>query len=187
MKTYILFAGVNGAGKSMLYQTMEPIIADMPRINTDEIVKSLGDWRDFRNVLTAGKIAIKQIETYFDQGISFNQETTLCGASIIKNIHKAKSLGYYVLIHYVGVETVDIAKERIERRVQNGGHGIADADVERRYVESFRSLKNILPICDEIRLYDNTISFRRFAVFKNGKLSWFNDPKPAWYSYIMEK
>ena len=111
MKTYILFAGVNGAGKSMLYQTMEPIIADMPRINTDEIVKSLGDWRDFRNVLTAGKIAIKQIETYFDQGISFNQETTLCGASIIKNIHKAKSLGYYVLIHYVGVETVDIAKE----------------------------------------------------------------------------
>lgn len=45
MKKYIIIAGVNGAGKSTLYETLDEL-KDMPRINTDEIVKVLGDWRD---------------------------------------------------------------------------------------------------------------------------------------------
>lgn len=119
MKKYLVFAGVNGAGKSTLYQTMQAELHDMLRVNTDEIVRSFGDWKNTRDVLNAGKIAIKQIEQYFEQGNSFNQETTLCGASIIRNIQKAKDLGYCVDLHYVGVETVDIAKERIKHRVLN--------------------------------------------------------------------
>lgn len=43
MKKYILIAGVNGAGKSTLFQTLESL-ADIPRINTDEIVRNLGDF-----------------------------------------------------------------------------------------------------------------------------------------------
>ena len=83
MKKYILIAGVNGAGKSTLYQTLESL-KNMPRINTDEIVKSLGDWQNMSDVLDAVKIAVKKIKEYFEQGVSFNQETTLCGASIIQ-------------------------------------------------------------------------------------------------------
>lgn len=45
MKKYILIAGVNGAGKSTLYETLDEL-KEMPRINTDEIVKELGDWKD---------------------------------------------------------------------------------------------------------------------------------------------
>lgn len=97
MKTYILFAGVNGAGKSTLYQALGSEITDMPRINTDEIVKTFGDWKNFDDVIKAGKIAIKKIEENFSKGISFNQETTLCGASIIKNIQKAKNWGILLL------------------------------------------------------------------------------------------
>ena len=85
MKKYILIAGVNGAGKSTLYQTLESL-KDMPRINTDEIVKSFGSWKNKSDVFKAGKIAVKKIKEYFEQGITFNQETTLCGVSIIQNI-----------------------------------------------------------------------------------------------------
>ena len=85
MKKYILIAGVNGAGKSTLFQTLESL-KDMPRINTDEIVKSFGDWQNMSDVLKAGKIAVRKIKEYFEQGILFNQETTLCGASMIRNI-----------------------------------------------------------------------------------------------------
>lgn len=184
MKIYLLFAGVNGAGKSTLYETMATEIVDMPRINTDEIVKTIGDWRNFKDVLAAGKIAVKRIDDYLTQGISFNQETTLCGASIIKNIHRAKELGYCIILHYVGVESVDIAKERIRQRVQEGGHGIPDKDVERRYVESFEKLRRVLPICDEVVLYDNTESFVRVAVYRCGKLIWVKNPQPIWYSHI---
>ena len=32
----------------------------------------------------AGKIAVEKITEYLNSGVSFNQETTLCGNSIIK-------------------------------------------------------------------------------------------------------
>lgn len=41
MKKYILMAGVNGAGKSTLYQSMQSL-QDMPRVNTDEILREFG-------------------------------------------------------------------------------------------------------------------------------------------------
>lgn len=183
MKKYILIAGVNGAGKSTLYQTLESL-KDMPRINTDEIVKSFGSWKNMSDVFKAGKIAVKMIKEYFEQGITFNQETTLCGANIIQNIKLAKSLGYKVELHYVGVDSVDIAKERIAYRVSKGGHGIPDIDVERRYIKSFERLKEIISLCDLIVLYDNTKNFNRFAIYKEGKLFDLSDNRPDWYNEL---
>lgn len=183
MKKYILIAGVNGAGKSTLYQTLESL-KDMPRINTDEIVKSFGSWKNKSDVFKAGKIAVKKIKEYFEQGITFNQETTLCGVSIIKNIKLAKSLGYKIELHYVGVASVDIAKERIAYRVLKGGHGIPDADVERRYSESFDRLKEIISLCDLAILYDNTENFNRFAIYQEGKLFDLSDNRPGWYNEL---
>ena len=83
MKRYILIAGVNGAGKSTLYQTLD-YLQDMPRINTDEIVRIFDDWKNQNDVAKAGKIAVGLIKDYFEKGLSFNQETTLCGKSILK-------------------------------------------------------------------------------------------------------
>ena len=89
MNKYILIAGVNGAGKSTLYQSLQSL-RDMPRVNTDEILREFGDWRNVADVMTAGRIAVKKIAQYFDEGVTFNQETTLCGKSILNNIEKAK-------------------------------------------------------------------------------------------------
>ena len=183
MKKYILIAGVNGAGKSTLYQTLESL-KNMPRVNTDEIVKSFGNWKNMSDVFRAGTIAITKIKEYFEQGITFNQETTLCGASIIKNIKWAKSLGYQIELHYVGVASVTIAKERIAYRVSQGGHGIPDADVERRYAESFKRLEEIISLCDLAVLYDNTDIFNRFAIYQEGRLLDLAENRPNWYSEL---
>ena len=98
----------------------------MPRVNTDDIVKKIGKWNNASDVFNAGKQAVKMIDNYFSEGITFNQETTLCGNNILKNIKKAKMLGYYVEVHYVGVENVEIAKKRVAHRVSVGGHGIPE-------------------------------------------------------------
>ncbi len=45
VKKYEIFAGVNGAGKSTLYATNH-VVAGENRVNTDEILKNMGDWRD---------------------------------------------------------------------------------------------------------------------------------------------
>ena len=84
MKQYIVFAGVNGAGKSTLYQTF-PRFQNMPRINTDEILKTFGDWKVTSDVMKAGKLAVQELNRCLSAGISFNQETTLCGAGQREN------------------------------------------------------------------------------------------------------
>lgn len=180
MKKYLLIAGVNGAGKSTLYQTLDALQV-MERVNIDEIVRTFGDWKNFVDVLNAGKIAVNKIKGYFNNGISFNQETTLCGNAILKNIDRAKSLGYEIELHYVGLESIELAKQRIAYRVAHGGHGIPDADVERRYVESFEHLNMVKDKCDLVVLYDNTEVFNRFAIYKNGDLYVIADQVPMWF------
>ena len=183
MKKYVVIAGVNGAGKSTLYQMYEEF-KDMPRINVDEIVRDIGNWKNPMDVFAAGKIAVKNINRYLEEGITFNQETTLCGNSIIRNILKAKEYGYFIELHYVGVESAEIAKERVKYRVKQGGHGIPDADIERRYVETFIQLNRILKKCDLVALYDNSEQFRRFAIYKTGNLVRLSQNVPKWFSKI---
>ena len=44
MKRYVIIAGVNGAGKSTLYQINDNL-KNMSRVNVDEIVREIGDWK----------------------------------------------------------------------------------------------------------------------------------------------
>ena len=167
LKNYILFAGVNGAGKTTLFQSAENYIS-LQRINMDEIVREFGSWKNQKDVSKAGMIAVRKISECFEKGISFNQETTLCGKSIFRNVNRAKDPGYEILLLYVGLESAELAKERVRQRVFNGGHGIPDEDIERRYHESFDNLKTLLPLCDQVKIYDNTDSFSKIASFVNG-------------------
>lgn len=183
MKKYVIIAGVNGAGKSTLYQSYEEL-KNMQRINTDEILKGIGDWRDASAIFKAGKMAVSKIEKCFREGVTFNQETTLCGRTIIKNIRKAKRLGYFIELHYIGVDSVDIAKERVRYRVEHGGHGIPERDIEKRYVETFKQLNLVLKECNLCALYDNTENFRRFAIYKNGELVRLSSNVPKWFEKI---
>lgn len=185
MPKYILIAGVNGAGKSTLYHLLDNL-QDMPRINMDEIVREFGNWKNPSDVMNAGKIAVKCLKQLMDEERSFNQETTLCGKSIIKNIQKAKHLGYQIEIHYVGVDSIDIAKSRVKERVKNGGHGIPDEDIEKRYFESFSNLKSIIPFCNTIFFYDNTRSLDCFAVYKFNEGMIIYPNAPAWFQMVID-
>ena len=179
MKRYILFAGCNGVGKSTLYQTND-MFQNMPRVNMDEIVREFGSWKNEADAFKAGKIAIRKIAKYFDEGDSFNQEVTLCGNSVWNNILRARKLGYQIELSYVGVDSVDIAKTRIASRVQKGGHGIPDADVERRFSESIKNLPRAIELCDIVEIYDNTDAFVRVARYEHGKCVLKVNPSPSW-------
>ena len=184
MKKYIIFAGVNGAGKSTLYQT-NPQLFDMPRINMDEIVREFGSWKNAQDVIAAGKIAVKRLRKYINEGVSFNQETTLCGKSILRNIQLAKAAGYYIELYYVGVDSVETAKERVRQRVLAGGHGISEKDIEKRYQESLQNLKVVLPLCDLLVLYDNTDLLVNVADFENGICTRMVSKLPKWVKDVL--
>ena len=179
MKKYVLFAGVNGAGKTTLYQT-DYYAMHMQRVNVDEIVRSIGVWDNPSDVMKAGKIAAREIKHYLAEGISFNQETTLCGRSILQNIKLAKEKGFFIEVFYVGLESAEIAKNRVKHRVLNGGHGVSEQDIERRYKESLKQLKRIAKLCDTITFFDNTSDFRQIGTLCNGKVVEVGSRIPKW-------
>ena len=85
-------------------------------------------------------------------------------------------------MHYVGLDSIELAKQRIASRVASGGHGIPEKDVERRYEESFKNLNMVMTLCNLVALYDNTEQFRRFAIFKHGKVIRLSKNIPDWYT-----
>ena len=115
----------------------------------------------------------------------FNQETTLSGNSIIKNIKSAKEKGFYIVMNYIGVDNPEIAKERVSIRVSKGGHGIGDKDIERRYYDSLDNLKRIIDICDEINIYDNSNMFREIINIEAGKIVWKSNNMPEWAKIVL--
>ena len=131
--------------------------------------------------MKAGKRAVALLNSYIDTGASFNQETTLCGNSVIRNIKKAKESGYLIEMHYIGLDSVDIAKERVAKRVSQGGHGVAESDIERRYIASLEAFWKILPLCNLVAVYDNTENFRRFAIYKDGNIVRLSHRVPKWF------
>lgn len=188
MPTYTIFAGVNGAGKTSIYQSIYyNENKNEKRINTDEMVARIGSWQDKHLQLKCGREAVKLIKEYINNKISFNQETTLCGKSIIRNIQLAKNNGFYIVINYIGLKDSELAKKRVRIRVKKGGHGISDNDIERRYYDSLRNLIEILPLCDEVNIYDNTEMLTEIIYFNNGKISWANSYIPKWAQYLLSK
>ena len=186
-KIFYLFAGVNGAGKSTLYnsESLNNDIKNSIRINTDEIVRKIGDWKNNSNQVKAAKIAINLRNDCFRYGKSFNEETTLTGKTILKTIDKAKELGYELQLFYVGVNGSDIAKERVKNRVAKGGHNIENDIVEKRYYESLKNLKEIISKFDKVYLYDNSEKYRNIFSFSNNKIL-FKDKSISWSKEAIE-
>ena len=58
------------------------------------MVERIGIWKDDDLQIKCAKEAIQLIREYFEKGESFNQETTLSGRTILRNIEKAKKVGY---------------------------------------------------------------------------------------------
>ena len=170
-KNLYLFAGVKGVGKSTMYNSqIEEGIKQSIRINTDEIVRTFGDWKNNADQIKAAKIAIKLRNHCFEEGKSFNEETTLTGKTILKTIDRAKELDYKIYLYYIGVDSPEIAKERVRNRVLKGGHDISSEVIEKRYYESLENLKKIISKCDYVDIYDNTDIYKLVFSFANNEI-----------------
>jgi len=170
---YTIIGGVNGAGKSTIYSALsnDEIQVLGKRINADEIASVYGNWRDENVQIKAGRQAVKEIRICLDSKISFHQETTLAGQTVLHTVKKAKAVGYSIHLWYIFVANTDIAKQRVRNRVARGGHGIPDEIIERRSITSLKTLKSIIPLCDEVRIYDNTTAYNPVARSINGVIN----------------
>lgn len=186
MADFVIFAGVNGAGKSTLYNTIIPTLDLGVRINIDEIVREIGDWRSGKDQIRAGRIALDIRRDCIEKNLSFNQETTLTGKNIIKAIKEIKEKGYTLHLYYIGLESAEISKERIKNRVLNGGHNIPSDVIDKRYKETFENLKEILPLVDYAKIYDNSNKYKLcYAKFSSSYIKVSNDT-PLWLENVLK-
>lgn len=177
-----IFAGINGAGKTTLYYNHLENGVDLGRrINIDEIVTAIGDWKNEKDQIRASKIALKQRKICLDTNQTFNQETTLSGKGIVKLMQKAKMKGYIIYLYYVGLKDTELAKDRVAQRMLKGGHFVDNKTIDRRYPKSLDNLSKVLPIVDYAYIYDNTINFNLIAKKQDSKIevlnqvNWFNN------------
>ncbi|WP_339785790.1 zeta toxin family protein [Tissierella sp.] len=184
---YTVIAGVNGAGKSIFYNSGELDRSKLGvRVNVDELIAERynNNWKDFKTQIRAGKEIVREINRCIENKLSFNQETTLAGKTILNTIEKAKKLEYIINLHYIGINSPELAISRVRERVLKGGHGIPDETIYSRYFNSLENLQEILPICDNVYIYDNSVNKKNILIVEN-KIIKFKNVIPEYIeSYI---
>lgn len=183
-KSLLLFAGINGAGKTSLYNTIKTRRDLGIRVSIDDNAENLGDWRDPVIQMRASCLAIKQVLAHIKNGVTFNEETTLPGVVVAKQLSEAKKAGYTVILYFVGVDGVETAVERVKKRMIKGGHGISEEVIRKRYLNMPGALSKILPLCDRAFFYDNTEMFRQIAYIENNNFADIDPNLPEWFYYV---
>ncbi|GHT10911.1 hypothetical protein AGMMS4956_03120 [Bacteroidia bacterium] len=107
--------------------------------------------------IAAGKIMLKRTAELLNRNKNFAVETTLAAKNYKKTIGAAKSKKYNVTLLFFWLQTVDLAKKRVQARVNAGGHNIETDVIQRRYVSGIINLFDIyIPIVDTLLIFDNS-------------------------------
>ena len=156
-KFILIIAGPNGAGKTTFANVFLPTGYNCPYfVNADMIASGLSPFSPESEAIQAGKLMLKQINKYVDDGVTFAIETTLSGRGYAKTIPQWQQLGYSVHLIFLSLKNPETALERVAFRVSQGGHHIPDETVRRRFhkgLENFNGLYKEL--VDRWYLYDN--------------------------------
>ena len=181
MKNKILYviAGCNGAGKTTASFTILPDILDCKEfVNADEIAKGLSPFQPEKVSIEAGRIMLNRINELIEENQNFAFETTLSSRSYKNKIVEAKNKGYRVTLLFFWLQNVDLAKERVKIRVQEGGHNINPEIIHRRYYKGINNLFDVyLPIIDGALIFDNSAGKHELLAEKkiDGLLTIFNE------------
>ena len=183
MKLYTIICGVNGAGKSSLTGALKAERDDLGKvIDVDQITTAKGGDR-----LAGGKEALGFIDSCLEKGLNFTQETTLSGQRTEKTTARARELGYFIRLYYVGLDTAEESVRRIRNRVEKGGHDIPEGDVLRRFDHRFEDVLRVLPYCDEGIFFDNGNGFRAVGEYRNGEILQVGGYCPAWFGDLQKR
>ena len=157
-KNLYIIAGCNGAGKTTASFTILPEILNCKEfVNADEIAKGLSPFQPEKVALDAGRIMLNKINELLAENENFAFETTLATKSYKPKIIEAQKNRYRVTLLFFWLQSIELAKERVNTRVFEGGHSIKPEIIERRYFRGIKNLFNIyLPIVDDALLFDNS-------------------------------
>ena len=177
-----MLVGGNGAGKSTFYRKyLEP--RGMLFVNADVLAKQVYPDDPEGNSHEAAQLASQMREQLLIDGANFCFETVFSHPSKIDFVAKAKAFGYQVVLVFIHVDHISLNKARISQRVEEGGHFVPDEKVESRIPRTQENIRNVLPLCDHVRILDNSSydnPFEQIATIRNQAITEHKKPLPTW-------
>lgn len=157
-KNLYIISGCNGAGKTTASFNILPDLLNCKEfVNADEIARGLSPFQPEKVSIEAGRLMLKRIDELIDSNQDFSFETTLSTKSFINTIENVKSKGYYVTLIFFWLESIQLAKDRVQKRVSEGGHNIEPNVIDRRYKAGIKNLfKLYFDKVDSLLIYDNS-------------------------------
>ena len=157
-KYLYIIGGCNGAGKTTASFNILPDLLNCKEfVNADEIARGLSPFQPKSVSIKAGRLMLKRIDELINSNQDFSFETTLSTKSFINTIENARSKGYYVTLIFFWLESIELAKDRVRKRVSEGGHNIEIDVIERRYKAGIKNLFSLY--CnkvDSLLIYDSS-------------------------------
>ena len=136
-----IIAGPNGAGKTTFALDYLPEVENCTNFaNADLIAAGLSPLEPHRELFTASRIFLAEINSFIEKNESFGFETTLSGRGYLRLINQLKAQGWHINLIYLALPNVETSILRVEERVLNGGHDIPLKDIKRRFPRSLRNL-----------------------------------------------
>ena len=153
-----IIGGCNGAGKTTASCTVLPeLLHCYEFVNADEIAKGLSPFRPESVAIEAGRLMLQRIDELMAQRVDFAFETTLAASLHLRSIAKAQALGYRVHLLFFWLESVELAQQRVQSRVKEGGHSISPEVISRRYRKGLiRLMDQYLATVDHALIFDNS-------------------------------
>jgi predicted ABC-type ATPase len=154
MPTLVLLAGPNGAGKTtFINRFLRQRAEAFEFVNPDEVARSLSSAGPGRD-LAAERLVLQRLDELFLARADVVLETTLATRSHAVRIRDWRAAGYRVELIYLRAPSADFSVARVARRVAQGGHGIPEQALRRRFVLSLEYLETVYkPIVDRWQVY----------------------------------
>jgi len=181
----IVFAGVNGAGKSNLTRILSDELQRYRIIDADAIARNIDPENPEKVNLRAGKEALRQVDEAIASKMNFTFETTLSGSNALRLMQRARESGYHVTLFYIGLERPGLYIDRVMQRVREGGHFISAELINQRYVTSFDNLPKAMKLANSVILLDNTDFYKPQVIIKDSFIVFRPDRLSEWAAGVL--
>lgn len=159
-KYLYIVAGPNGSGKSTLVANLFNKYAISEHyVNADIIAKQIkGSLSEKDKAYAAMGYTMEMVDKHIENGDSFVYETVLSHKSKLDLVQKAKENGYKVVSYFVYTRSPRVNIERVEKRVEQGGHNVPKDKIIERYYRSIDNAKELKKLSDEFYVFDNSLT-----------------------------
>jgi predicted ABC-type ATPase len=175
----VALAGPNGAGKTTFYHAhLQP--AALRFLNADVLACELG-----LDPYAAARLDDRLRRELVAERASFVFETEFSDpvGDKLTFLKDAASVGYTVVLCFIGISGPEVSEERVAMRVSQGGHDVPPEKLAARYPRTQANLQAAIRELPHVWIFDNDdlrTPFRQVAVFQNGRHVSLGPSLPKW-------